>query len=101
MVSVVGKLIEADKNYSAEDYELRLETIRQMNVLVNEYSKCEIDIDKYDRDRVDMVVKQLSYEERQQCLPIEKAVLYKCSKGYLPVCGLCWINNVDELQKRL
>ena len=72
-----------------------------MNVLVNEYSKCEINIDKYDRDRVDFILKHLAYEERQLNLPIEKAVLYKCSKGYLPVCGLCWINNVDELQKRL
>lgn len=101
MVSIVGKLIEADKNYSAEDYELKLESIRQMNVLVNEYSKCEINIDKYDRDRVDFILKHLAYEERQLNLPIEKAVLYKCSKGYLPVCGLCWINNIEELQKRL
>lgn len=101
MVSVVGRLIEADKNYSVDDYEIRLDSIRQMNVLVNEYNKCEIDIDKYPRDKVDFVLKKLAYEERQSNLPIEKAVLYKCSKGYLPVCGLCWINNVDELQKRL
>ena len=101
MISIVGKLIETNKQYTDEDYEIRAESIRQLNVLVNEHNKCIIDLKNKNREQIDSIVKQFSYQERQNNLPIERYVVYQIDDKYLILNGLCWINNVDKLTQEI
>lgn len=101
MVSIVGKLVEANKQFTDEDYEIRLDTIRQLNVLINEYNKCVIPLDNKDREKVDYTVKTFTSQERQENLPIEKCVMYKINGKYMILNGLCWVNNAEKLVNNL
>lgn len=101
MMSIVGKLIEANKQYTDNDYEIRLESIRQLNVLINEDNKCIINIDERDKDSVDIAIKKVSNEERLSNLPIEKCVMYRKNGKFIILCGLAWINNPDKLSNLL
>ena len=101
MMSIVGRLIEANKQYTDNDYEIRLESIRQLNVLINEDNKCIIDITNKDKNNVDTAVKKTSNEERLSNLPIEKCVMYKKDGKYIILCGLAWINNPEKLSNLL
>ena len=97
MVSIVGKLIETNKQYTDEDYEIRLDTIRQLNVLVNENNKCIINIDNKNREQIDLIIKRFTAQERQENLPIEKCIMYKINGKYMVLNGLCWVNNANKL----
>jgi DNA polymerase III alpha subunit len=101
MVSIVGKLVETNKQFTDEDYEIRLDTIRQLNVLINENNKCIINLNDKNKDKVDQAVKTLANQERQDNLPIEKFVIYKMGDKYLVLNGLCWINNTEKLLNNL
>lgn len=100
-VSIMGKLVETNKQYSSEDYEIRMDSLRQLNVLVNENIKCIIDITDKDRESIDNIIKRFAFNERRENLPIEKIVIYKIGKGYNILNGLTWINNVDKLIQEL
>ncbi len=97
MVSIVGKLIKTNKQYTDEDYEIRFESIRQLNVLINENNKCIIDLNDKNRDEIDQLVARVSLSERRENLPIERCVMYKIDGKYMILNGLCWINNPNKL----
>ena len=97
MVAITGTLVETNKQYTDEDYEIRFENIRQLNVLINENNKCIIDLDGKDRSKIDFAVKNFAYNEWKQNLPIEKCVMYRINGKYLILNGLCWINNPNKL----
>lgn len=97
MVAITGTLVETNKQYTDEDYEIRFENIRQLNVLINENNKCIIDLDGKDRSKIDFSVKNFAYNEWKQNLPIEKCVMYRINGKYLILNGLCWINNPNKL----
>ena len=97
LLSVVGKLVETNKQYSEEDYEIRFYNIRQLNVLVNENNKCLIKIDNKNKEDINNIVAKYALQERNQNLPIERFVLYQSGDKYLILCGLCWINNPEKL----
>jgi hypothetical protein len=101
MFCVVGRLIEANKQYSTDDYEIKFNSIQQLNVLVNEDNKCIIDITDKDKEQIDQTVKLFTTQERTLNLPIEKVVIYKVKDKFLVTNGLCWINNPDKLAQRL
>ena len=101
MLSVVGRLVETNKQYTDEDYEIRFESIRQLNVLINEKNKCIINIQNKNKEILDSTIKQFTNKERLQNLPIEKCILYKKDESYLVLSGLCWINNPEKLLNNL
>lgn len=101
MFCVTGRLIEANKQYSTDDFEIRFSSIQQLNVLVNEDNKCIIDITNKDKEKIDQTIKLFATQERTMNLPIEKVVIYKLNGKFLVSNGLCWINNPDKLAQRL
>lgn len=101
MCCITGKLVETNKQYTDEDYEIRMYSIQQLNAIINEDNKCIIDISHKDKDYVDHAVKTMASQDRQSNLPIEKIVLYKKDDKYLVLNGLCWINNADKLAQKL
>ena len=101
MFCVTGRLIEANKQYSTDDFEIRFSSIQQLIVLVNEDNKCIIDITNKDKEKIDQTIKLFATQERTMNLPIEKVVIYKLNGKFLVSNGLCWINNPDKLAQRL
>lgn len=101
MVCVTGDLVEANKKYSDTDYEIRLDTIQQLNVLMNEQNKCIINIDGKDRRKIDYLVKTFASQERKSNMPVEKCVMYKTGGKYIILNGLCWINNPNKLLEQI
>ena len=101
MVCITGELVEANKQYSDTDYEIRLNTIQQLNVLMNEQNKCIVNIDGKDRTKIDYLVKTFASQERKSNMPIEKCVMYKTSGKYIILNGLCWINNPNKLLEQI
>ena len=80
LLHIVGKLVEANKQYSSDDYELRFNSIRQLNILVNPNNKIHVDIGKHPIDKASELIKKISNEEREQFLPIEKVILNSYEK---------------------
>lgn len=101
MLSIIGRLVETNPDFSEELYEIRVENIRQLNVLVNENNKCIIDINNKDQQKIDLIVKRIATNEREDNLPIERCVIYEKNNKFLILSGLAWINNVDNLQRQL
>ena len=101
MVCITGELVEANKQYSDTDYEIRLDTIQQLNVLMNEQNKCIVNIDGKDRTKIDYLVKTFASQERKSNMPIEKCVMYKTGGKYIILNGLCWINNPNKLLEQI
>lgn len=113
LISVIGKLIEANKQFSAEDFEIRLSNLRQLNVLVNEDIKCIIDMSNRKKEDVLNIVKRFVGQERESNLPVNKIILLEYvrniekdgkivkSKGYDILSGLYWINNAEKLAQML
>lgn len=101
LLSIVGKLQETNKNYCDDDYEIRFESIRQLNVLINESNRCIINIEDKEREELDNIIKNVSNTERLENLPIEKMIIYEKGGKYMILSGLCWINNVERLEKRI
>ena len=101
MLVITGKLVETNKQYSDEDYEIRMDSIRQLNVLINENNKCIINIDNKDRNNIDNIVSSMARQELKNFLPIEKYVVYEINQKYLMLNGLSWINDDDKLAKNL
>lgn len=101
MVCITGELVEANKQYSDTDYEIRLDTIQQLNVLMNEQNKCIVNIDGKDRAKIDYLVKTFASQERKSNMPVEKCVMYKTGGKYIILNGLCWINNPNKLLEQI
>ena len=101
MISIVGRLVEANKQYSDTDYEIRVDTIRQLNILVNEDNKCIIDLNKLNKEEIDFILSRFAEKERNQNLPIEKCVMYKIGEKYSISSGLHWIFNAEKLAKEV
>lgn len=101
LLMVVGRLVETNKQYSTEDYEIRLDSLRQLNVLVNENNKCIIDLVGKNVEDVNMTIKRYTLNERQENLPVERVVMLKYSNGYKILNGLHWVNNPEGLAKSL
>lgn len=101
MISIVGRLVEANKQYSDTDYEIRVDSIRQLNILVNEDNKCIIDLNKLKREDVDYILNKFTEQERKQNLPIEKCVMYKIGGKYCITSGIHWVFNADKLAKEI
>lgn len=101
LLMVVGRLVETNKQYSTEDYEIRLDSLRQLNVLVNENNKCIIDLTGKNVEDVNMAIKRYTLNERQENLPVERVVMLKYSNGYKILNGLHWVNNPEGLAKSL
>lgn len=101
LIVIVGKLTETNKQYSSEDYEIKFESIQQLNALVNENNKCIINIDNKDINFVNSIVNKISKQDRLQNLPIERIVLYQIGEKFKVLGGLNWINNADRLCKEL
>lgn len=101
LLSIVGKLVETNKQYTNDDYEIRFESIRQLNVLVNEDNRCVIKIDNKNKEEIDNIVAKQACQERGQNLPIERFILYQKGDKYMILCGLCWINNPEKLASLL
>ena len=97
MVSITGYLVETNKQYSDDDYEIRFTSMRQLNVLINENNKCIIDLKDKKQDDVDFALKKLVYSEKSSNLPIERAVVYKINDRFIVLQGVLWINNPDKL----
>lgn len=97
MVSIVGRLEEANKQYNSDDYEISLYNIRQLNVLVNENNKCIIEVKDNDIDKINEKVSWLTNTELKNNLPIEKCVIYKIGDKYKVLCGLNWVNDTKKL----
>ena len=101
LLMVVGRLVETNKQYSTEDYEIRLDSLRQLNVLVNENNKCIVDLVGKNVEDVNMTIKRYTLNERQENLPVERVVMLKYSNGYKILNGLHWVNNPEGLAKIL
>lgn len=101
MVSIIGKLVEANKQYSSDNYEIRLYTLRQLNVLVNKDCKCIIPVKQENIKYIDDIVKRIANQERERNLPIEKAVIYSINNKYRILSPLCWISNTERLAQEL
>lgn len=101
MLAVVGKIIEANKQYSKDDYELRIYNVRQLNVLVNKDNRCIIPVDNSNRNNIDFTVKSMANSELKNNYPIEKMIIYETNGKYIVLSGLNWINNIDKLSKEL
>ena len=97
MVLIIGSLVEANKQYSDDDYEIRLKHLRQLNVLINENNKCIIDISDKNKDDIDYAVKRLAMQEQVDNLPIERSVIYKSGDNFIMLNGILWINNPYKL----
>lgn len=97
MVSITGYLVETNKQYSDDDYEIRFTSMRQLNVLINENNKCIIDIKNKNIEDVNFAVKKLAYSEKSDNLPVERVVVYKNDDKMLVLQGVLWINNPDKL----
>ena len=97
MVSITGHLVETNKQYSDDDYEIRFTSMRQLNVLINENNKCIIDIKNKNIEDVNFAVKKLAYSEKSDNLPVERVVIYKKDDKMLVLQGVLWINNPDKL----
>lgn len=97
MVSITGHLVETNKQYSDDDYEIRFTSMRQLNVLINENNKCIIDIKNKNIEDVNFAVKKLAYSEKSDNLPVERVVVYKKDDKMLVLQGILWINNPDKL----
>lgn len=97
MVSITGHLVETNKQYSDDDYEIRFTSMRQLNVLINENNKCIIDLKDKNIEDVNFAVKKLAYSEKSDNLPVERVVVYKNGDKMLVLQGVLWINNPDKL----
>ena len=97
MVSITGHLVETNKQYSDDDYEIRFTSMRQLNVLINENNKCIIDLKDKNIEDVNFAVKKLAYSEKSDNLPVERVVIYKKDDKMLVLQGVLWINNPDKL----
>lgn len=97
MVSITGHLVETNKQYSDDDYEIRFTSMRQLNVLINENNKCIIDLKDKNIEDVNFAVKKLAYSEKSDNLPVERVVIYKKGDKMLVLQGVLWINNPDKL----
>lgn len=104
MVSIFGYLIEANKQYSTEDYEIRLEHIQQLNVLTKKSgeNRCVIDVNKDNLNMIQSAVKTQALYDRKNNMPIENIVFYNIGNGKGQILnGLCWINNPNEVAKHI
>lgn len=102
LVAITGRLLEANKQFSIDDYEFKLDTMRQLNVLVNENNKCIIDKDKFDYNTVVEKIRIIASKERQEFLPVERVVMFKCENGKFNILdGIYWINNPEKLTQFL
>lgn len=101
-VSIHGRLVESNKQYNSNDYEIRLESIRQLNVLVNKNNKCIINVNNNNIDKIINSVKMFSGIERKEFIPIERIVLLKYPNDkYKVLNGLVWVGNADKLLKEI
>lgn len=101
LLHIVGKLVEANKQYSSDDYELRFNSIRQLNILVNPNNKIHVDIGKHPIDKASELIKKISNEEREQFLPIEKVIIFDINDKFYITSAFCWINNDNRVAKEL
>lgn len=101
MVCVTGRLVEANQQYSDDKYEIRLDNIQQLNVLVNENNKCIIKVTPEEKEVTDNIVKRFASTERRQNEPVERVVIYEMGGKYQILNGLCWINNPQKLLQEL
>ena len=104
MVSIFGHLIEANKQYSTEDYEIRLEYIQQLNVLIKKSSenRCMIDVNQDNLNSINNTVKSQALYDRKNNMPVENIVFYNFGEGKGKILnGLCWINNPNEVAKNI
>ena len=101
LLHIVGKLVEANKQYSSDDYEIKFYSIRQLNILVNPNNKIFVNVDKHPMDKAEEVIKKISNEEREQFLPIEKVVMFEINKKYSITSVFCWVNNENRVAKEL
>lgn len=97
MALIIGSLVETDKRYSDEDYEIRLKHLRQLNVLINENNKCIIDLEDKNKEDIDYAVQKVSAQETVENLPIERSVIYKKDDKFIMLGGNLWINNPNRL----
>ena len=101
LLHIVCKLVEANKQYSSDDYEIKFYSIRQLNILVNPNNKIFVNVDKHPMDKAEEVIKKISNEEREQFLPIEKVVMFEINKKYSITSVFCWVNNENRVAKEL
>lgn len=101
LLHIVGKLVEANKQYSSDDYEIKFYSIRQLNILVNPNNKIFVNVDIHPMDKAEEVIKKISNEEREQFLPIEKVVMFEINKKYSITSVFCWVNNENRVAKEL
>lgn len=101
LLHIVGKLVETNKQYSSDDYELRFNSIRQLNILVNPNNKIHVDIGKHPIDKASELIKKISNKEREQFLPIEKVIIFDIDDKFYITSAFCWINNDNRVAKEL
>lgn len=101
LLHIVCKLVEANKQYSSDDYEIKFYSIRQLNILVNPNNKIFVNVDKHPMDKAEEIIKKISNEEREQFLPIEKVIMFEIDKKYSITSIFCWVNNENRVAKEL
>lgn len=101
LLHIVCKLVEANKQYSSDDYEIKFYSIRQLNILVNPNNKIFVNVDKHPMDKAEEIIKKISNEEREQFLPIEKVIMFEINKKYSITSIFCWVNNENRVAKEL
>lgn len=101
MMCITGRLVEANQQYSDNKYEIKLDNIQQLNVLVNENNKCIIKVTPEEKEVTDNIVKRFASTERRQNESVERVVIYEMGGKYQILNGLCWINNPQKLLQEL
>lgn len=103
MFSIVAKIEEA-YNYgvtqNVEKYTLKAISFRKLNVLNNIDNKLILKADN-NMDEIVDAIKKVSYKDREAWKPINKAVFLQKDNKFIPVSGLAWINNSQDVLSRL
>ena len=71
--------------------------MRKLNVLNNKVNKMILQVDDNTIDNIVETIKRVSYRERENWLPINKAVFLQRNGKFIPLSGLAWINNSNGI----
>ena len=100
MFSIVARIEESysyGKTQEVERYVLKAFSMRKLNVLNNKVNKMILQVDDNTIDNIVETIKRVSYRERENWLPINKAVFLQRNGKFIPLSGLAWVNNSNGI----
>lgn len=104
MFSIVARIEESysyGKTQEVERYVLKAFSMRKLNVLNNKANKMILQVDDNTINNIVETIKRVSYRERENWLPINKAVFLQRNGKFIPLSGLAWVNNSENVIKNL